>query len=74
MRKLGLIGFILACTISAASAADYPDHPIHFIVPQAAVATVMVQASAKGIRPNLCMFPIPAMRRPSLAYFWQLGQ
>jgi tripartite-type tricarboxylate transporter receptor subunit TctC len=36
MRKLGLIGFILACTISAASAADYPDHPIHFIVPQAA--------------------------------------
>jgi len=35
MRKLGLIGFAVACTINAA-AADYPDHPIHFIVPQAA--------------------------------------
>ena len=36
MRKLGLIPFILACMAGAASAADYPDHPIRFIVPQAA--------------------------------------
>ena len=36
MRKLGLIAFLLACTISAATAAEYPDHPIRFIVPQAA--------------------------------------
>jgi len=34
MRKLGLIGLALACTISAA-AAEYPDHTIRFIVPQA---------------------------------------
>jgi len=36
MRKLGLIAFILVCTVATASAADYPDHPIRFIVPQAA--------------------------------------
>src|SRR5664279_147782 len=36
MRKLALIPFILACLAGAASAADYPDHPIRFIVPQAA--------------------------------------
>ena len=36
MRKLGLIPIILACTITAAWPADYPDHPIRFIVPQAA--------------------------------------
>jgi tripartite-type tricarboxylate transporter receptor subunit TctC len=36
MRKLGLIAFLLAWTISAATAAKYPDHPIRFIVPQAA--------------------------------------
>src|SRR5215472_7512181 len=35
MRKLGLSGFILASTLTAA-AAEYPDHPIRFIVPQAA--------------------------------------
>jgi tripartite-type tricarboxylate transporter receptor subunit TctC len=34
MRKLGLIGFAFACTINAA-AAEYPDHTIRFIVPQA---------------------------------------
>ena len=34
MRKFALIAFILACTASAASA-EYPDHPIRFIVPQA---------------------------------------
>ena len=36
MRKLGLISLTLAATVVTASAADYPDHPIHFIVPQAA--------------------------------------
>jgi len=36
MRKLGLTAVILACAMGAALAADYPDHPIRFIVPQAA--------------------------------------
>src|SRR5471032_1988417 len=36
MRKLGLIQFFLFCAVGAASAAEFPDHPIHFIVPQAA--------------------------------------
>src|SRR5665647_1968282 len=36
MRKLGLISLVFACMASAASAADYPDHPIRLIVPQAA--------------------------------------
>jgi tripartite-type tricarboxylate transporter receptor subunit TctC len=36
MRKLALIPFLLACMAGATSAADYPDHPIRFIVPQAA--------------------------------------
>ena len=36
MRKLALIALVLACTAVAASAADYPDHPIRLIVPQAA--------------------------------------
>jgi tripartite-type tricarboxylate transporter receptor subunit TctC len=36
MRKLGLIALLFACTITAAWPADYPDHPIRFIVPQAA--------------------------------------
>ena len=35
MRRLGLVAFVLAGTITAA-AAEYPDHPIRFIVPQAA--------------------------------------
>ena len=35
MRKLGLIVLILAATLGVA-AAEYPDHPIRFIVPQAA--------------------------------------
>ena len=34
MRKLGLIAFAFACTVTAA-AAEYPDHPIRFVVPQA---------------------------------------
>src|SRR5215813_8855451 len=36
MRKLGLIAVTLAAMAVGASAADYPDHPIRFIVPQAA--------------------------------------
>jgi tripartite-type tricarboxylate transporter receptor subunit TctC len=36
MRKFGLIALTLACTLTAAAAADYPDHPIRLIVPQAA--------------------------------------
>jgi tripartite-type tricarboxylate transporter receptor subunit TctC len=36
MRKLGLIALVLAGTVTAASATDYPDHAIRFIVPQAA--------------------------------------
>jgi len=36
MRQLAFIAFILACMAGAAMAADYPDHPIRLIVPQAA--------------------------------------
>jgi tripartite-type tricarboxylate transporter receptor subunit TctC len=39
MRKLGLIGslaFMLAAATAIAAAAEFPDHPIRFIVPQAA--------------------------------------
>jgi tripartite-type tricarboxylate transporter receptor subunit TctC len=36
MRKLVLIPLILVCLAGAAPAADFPDHPIRFIVPQAA--------------------------------------
>jgi len=36
MRRPGLIAFMLACTLTAAAAADYPDHAIRLIVPQAA--------------------------------------
>jgi tripartite-type tricarboxylate transporter receptor subunit TctC len=36
MRKLALIALALACSTSASLAAEYPDHPIKFIVPQAA--------------------------------------
>jgi len=36
MRRLVFISSVLACIAGAASAADYPDHPIRFIVPQAA--------------------------------------
>ena len=34
MRRLGLIAFAIGCAVTAA-AAEYPDHPIRFIVPQA---------------------------------------
>src|SRR5215470_16170380 len=36
MRKSGLIALVLAATLTVAGAAEYPDHPIRFIVPQAA--------------------------------------
>jgi len=36
MHKLALIPLILIVTLTAASAATYPDHPIRLIVPQAA--------------------------------------
>jgi tripartite-type tricarboxylate transporter receptor subunit TctC len=36
MRKLGLMALALASTLSGAGAAEYPDRPIRFIVPQAA--------------------------------------
>ena len=36
MRKLGLIAFMLAAASTLAGAAEFPDHPIRFIVPQAA--------------------------------------
>ena len=39
MRKLGLIGFLafmLVAATAVATAAEFPDHPIRFIVPQAA--------------------------------------
>src|ERR1041385_2426405 len=36
MRKLGLIAFMLAAVPNLAAAAEFPDHPIRFIVPQAA--------------------------------------
>ncbi len=34
MRRLGLVAFAFACAVTSA-AAEYPDHPIRFIVPQA---------------------------------------
>ena len=36
MRKLVTVALTLAAIVACASAADYPDHPIRFIVPQAA--------------------------------------
>ena len=36
MRRLGLIAFMLVAAPSLAGAAEFPDHPIRFIVPQAA--------------------------------------
>src|SRR5215468_3835370 len=36
MRKSSLIALVLAATLTVAGAAEYPDHPIRFIVPQAA--------------------------------------
>src|ERR1022692_2103635 len=48
MRRLALIPFILACMAGAAPAADYPDHPIRFIVPQAAGSATETVARILG--------------------------
>jgi tripartite-type tricarboxylate transporter receptor subunit TctC len=47
MRRLGLVVFVLAGTITAA-AAEYPDHPIRFIVPQAAGSATDTTARILG--------------------------
>jgi tripartite-type tricarboxylate transporter receptor subunit TctC len=36
MRKFGFVALTFAAMVGTTSAADYPDHPIRFIVPQAA--------------------------------------
>jgi tripartite-type tricarboxylate transporter receptor subunit TctC len=36
MHRLGLIALLLACTIATTAQAEFPDRPIHLIVPQAA--------------------------------------
>jgi tripartite-type tricarboxylate transporter receptor subunit TctC len=36
MRKLGFVAFVLAAVPNIVGAAEFPDHPIRFIVPQAA--------------------------------------
>src|SRR5690242_11712352 len=36
MRTLGLLAAIIVGTVTTAAAGEYPDHPIRFIVPQAA--------------------------------------
>jgi len=48
MRKLGLIPLMLASAMGAAAAADYPDHPIRFIVPQAAGSATDTMARLIG--------------------------
>jgi tripartite-type tricarboxylate transporter receptor subunit TctC len=47
MRRLGLVPFLLACTLTAA-AAEYPDHPIRLIVPQAAGSATDTTARILG--------------------------
>ena len=48
MRKLALIAFLLACTVTASMAAEYPDHPIRLIVPQAAGSATDTTARILG--------------------------
>ena len=36
MRRLTIIAVFLACTIATAARAEFPDRPIHLVVPQAA--------------------------------------
>ena len=48
MRKLGLVPFLLVCTVIASTAADYPDHPIRLIVPQAAGSATDTTARILG--------------------------
>jgi tripartite-type tricarboxylate transporter receptor subunit TctC len=48
MRQLGLVAFVLACTAATNAAAEYPDHPIRFIVPQAAGSATDTMARLIG--------------------------
>ena len=36
MRRAQLIPFFIACALTTPAAAEYPDHPIRMVVPQAA--------------------------------------
>jgi tripartite-type tricarboxylate transporter receptor subunit TctC len=55
MRRLQLIVVVIACTFASAARAQYPDHPIRLIVPQAAgsasdtVARVFANAFGKEL-------------------------
>jgi tripartite-type tricarboxylate transporter receptor subunit TctC len=48
MPRLGLIALAFICTLSAASAGEYPDHPIRLIVPQAAGSATDTTARILG--------------------------
>jgi tripartite-type tricarboxylate transporter receptor subunit TctC len=55
MRRLSLILILLACSVASGARAEYPDHPIRLVVPQAAgsasdtVARVLAAALAKEV-------------------------
>jgi tripartite-type tricarboxylate transporter receptor subunit TctC len=55
MRHLHLVSVVIACTLATAARAQYPDRPIHLVVPQAAgsasdtVARVFAAAFGKEI-------------------------
>ena len=36
MRRAQLVPFFIACALTTPAAAEYPDHPIRMVVPQAA--------------------------------------
>src|SRR4029077_4847169 len=48
MRKIGLFAFLLACAAATGAAAEYPHHPIRFIVPQAAGSATDTMARLIG--------------------------
>jgi tripartite-type tricarboxylate transporter receptor subunit TctC len=48
MRRLDLFAFMLACVTATGAAAEYPDHPIRFIVPQAAGSATDTMARLIG--------------------------
>src|SRR5499427_10571114 len=48
MRTLGLIAVMLTALVTIASAAEFPDHPIRFIVPQAAGSATDTMARILG--------------------------
>ena len=60
MRKLGLSAVTLAAMVAVAPAADYPDHPIRFIVPQAAGS-----ARRPSNSPSILPATAPAVRTAS---------